>query len=124
MDSFFELFNHAHLSQNGYQLSETLIPYSPSEDPDQLRTFYNSTNVASVKKEIEHALLYDKSTQYRLSTDEGRAWVEVYVAYWRAVGEVLKASDAERNKLPVRSSTTKIHICGRRCWVVGTMTTC
>lgn len=104
MENFFRDFQDAIASINGYQLSDTLLPTSPSEDPDRLRRFYNSTNAANVKKDIQYCILYDKSSQFRLSTEEGKAWVDVYVAYWTAVGEILKADEAQRQNLAVRLS--------------------
>lgn len=101
MDTIFNPFRAAHLNYNGYQLSETLLPGTSSTQVDQLRVFYRSTNAANVKNDIRYNILYDSTTSLKLSTEEGNAWVEVYVAFWKAVGEILKAEDAERAKLKV-----------------------
>lgn len=101
MDTIFSPFRGAHLNYNGYQLSETLLPGTSSAQVDQLRAFYRSTNAANVKNDIRYNILYDSTTSLKLSTEEGNAWVEVYVAFWKAVGEILKAEDAERARLKV-----------------------
>ena len=102
MENFFRDFQDAVASSNGYQLSETLMPSPPPDDQDRLRRFYNSTNAANVKKDIQYCILYDKASQFRLPTEEGKAWVDVYVAYWSAVGEILKADEAQRQNISVR----------------------
>lgn len=106
MENFFRDFQDAVASNNGYQLSDTLLPSPLSEDLDRLRRFYDSTTAANVKKDIQYCILYDKSSQVRLSRDEGNAWVDVYAAYWSAVGEILKADDDQRQNLPVRRNSS------------------
>ncbi len=96
MDIVFNSFRDAHLTGKGYQLSETLIPVAPSNQPDRLYAFYRSTNTANVQKDIRYNVLYDSTTTLKLSTEEGNSWVEVYVAYWKAVGEILKNEEAGR----------------------------
>lgn len=80
---------------NGYELAETLVPGRSPEHLESLRAFCRSTNVVNVKKDIRYNVLYDSSTSLRLSTEEANAWVDVYVAYWHAIGDILKAEDAD-----------------------------
>lgn len=103
MESIFKNFREAHIAGNGYQLSDTLLPISPSEEPGRLRSFFNSTNAANVKGDIQYNVLYDRQSTLRLSTEEGKAWVDVYTAYWTAVGEIIKAEDAQKTNSPVRN---------------------
>jgi hypothetical protein len=102
MDTIFKAFREAHLAGSGYQLSDTLIPVASLQDPEHIRTFFRGTNAANVKTDIQYNILYDRSSSLRLSTEEGKAWVDVYVAYWTAVGEILKVEDARRTNVPVR----------------------
>ena len=97
MEAFFRSFNEATSSQSGYQLANTLLPTSQ----DQLRSFYRSTNAANVKKDIQYGLLYDKSSPFRLSKEKGNAWVDVYVAYWTAAGEIIRAEEAQKQHAQV-----------------------
>lgn len=101
MDIVFGLFRDAHLTGKGYQLSETLSPVAPANHPDRLYGFYLSTNAANVQKDIRYNVLYDSTTSLKLSTEEGNSWVEVYVAYWKAVGEILKNEEARRTNSQV-----------------------
>lgn len=95
MDAFFAMFFDAIITQNGHLLAETLLPTSPRHNREQLRRFYRSTNAANVKKDVQYQLLYNRSAKSKLVKDEGNAWVDVYVAYWNAVGEILRAEDAD-----------------------------
>lgn len=103
MESIFKTFREAHIAGNGYQLCDTLLPISPSEEPGRLRSFFNSTNAANVKSDIQYNVLYDRQSTLRLSTEEGKAWVDVYTGYWTAVGEIIKAEDAQKTNSPVRN---------------------
>ncbi|KFY29382.1 hypothetical protein V491_00057 [Pseudogymnoascus sp. VKM F-3775] len=96
MEAIFKNFREAHIAGNGYQLSDTLLPISPSEEPGRLRSFFNSTNAANIKSDIQYNVLYDRQSTLRLSTEEGKAWVDVYTAYWAATGEIIKAEDAQK----------------------------
>jgi hypothetical protein len=102
MESVFGNFRAAHIGGNGYQLSDTFLPISPLEEPRRLHDFYNSTNAANVKSDIQYNVLYDRQSTLRLSTEEGKAWVDVYTAYWTAAGEIIKAEDAQKINSPVR----------------------
>lgn len=101
MDSVFETFRKAQAEGNGYLLSETISPIAPSTNPDQLYSFYKSTNFASVKNDFKYRILYDNKNPFKLSSEEGNAWVDIYVAYWKAVGEILNAETANKKNLKV-----------------------
>ncbi|KFY52162.1 hypothetical protein V496_08622 [Pseudogymnoascus sp. VKM F-4515 (FW-2607)] len=101
MEAIFRNFREAHIGGNGYHLSDTLLPISPSGEPGRLRNFFNSTNAANVKGDIQYNVLYDRQSTLRLSTEEGKAWVDVYTAYWAAVGEIIKAEDAQKTNSPI-----------------------
>jgi hypothetical protein len=101
MDTVFSLFRDAHLNRNGYQLSDTLRPVAPYSQPDRLYAFHRSTNFANVKNDVRYNVLYDSTTSLKLSNAEGNVWVDVYVAYWKAIGEILKVEEAMRTNTQV-----------------------
>jgi len=101
MDSFFETFSSAFGRFNGYDLAATLSPLSPPSEPDRLYRFYRSTNIQSVSSDFKYRLLYDKSNPLRLGADEGNGWVEIYIAYWKAIGEILEAESAMKENRKV-----------------------
>ncbi|KAH6687795.1 COP9 signalosome complex subunit 12 [Plectosphaerella plurivora] len=93
MQSITEDFATAFASSNGWNLSITLSPVPPSADPDRLRLFWQSTNHYAAKQDIKHFLLEALSGRVRISNHDNKTviagWVEVYTAYWKAIGEML-----------------------------------
>lgn len=102
MDPIFEDFRKAYEEGNGYDLSMTLSPVDPDDQPNRLYKFFRSTNFAQVKKDLQYRILYDSATPFKLPAEEGNGWVEVYLAYWKAVGEVLNAENALKSNAKVR----------------------
>ena len=94
MDRIFSDFRQAQEYGSGSLLSTTLLPIATPTDPDRLRAFYGSTNKLKVGPDIRSQILNNPYAGYQLSKAEGEAWVDVYVAYWRALGEILLAEDA------------------------------
>ena len=103
MDPIFDDFRKAYEEGNGYDLSMTLSPVDPDDQPDRLYKFFRSTNFAQVKKDFQYRILYDSATPFKLPAEEGNGWVEVYLAYWKAVGEILNAENAPKSNAKVRS---------------------
>ena len=104
MDIVFDDFKKAYGEGNGYALSETLSPIPPLSDPNRLYSFFRSTNHASAKTDFKYQILYDSSMPFKLPTDEGNGWIEVYFAYWKVVGEVLNAETASRSDAKVKNA--------------------
>ncbi|EQL02787.1 COP9 signalosome complex subunit 12 [Ophiocordyceps sinensis CO18] len=104
MNVLFDDFAKAHAIQNGYMLAQTLSPVPPSGDPHRLREIWQSTNFHSAKGDIKHFIKAQTSYQKGrgLDHDEINGWVEVYVVYWKAVGEILSGENG-------KSSWTKVY---------------
>ncbi|CCU81506.1 unnamed protein product [Blumeria hordei] len=79
---------------NGYELSQTLSPVAPSHNVNRLQAIFQSTNFQHVEQDLRNQILQDRQVSFRMQKDEGEAWVSVYHAYWKAVGEILLAEKA------------------------------
>lgn len=103
MNTLFREFRQAYFLESGPRLSDTIIPLAPSGNPNRLRDFYNASDSFSVLSDIRSGLLAQANTDLRLSKAEGNAWVELYVAYWKAIGEILgvKSTDSKANLIRV-----------------------
>jgi hypothetical protein len=101
MDAIFNDFSAAYPAYNGYMLSKTLSPIAPPGEPNRLSAFFKSTNFNNAKTDFKYRLLYDKKNPLTLGAEEGNGWVELFFAYWKAVGEVLKAEEAVRTNSKV-----------------------
>lgn len=127
MNVLFDDFATAHAIQNGYMLAQTLSPVPPSGDPHRLREIWQSTNFHSAKGDIKHFIKAQTSYQKGrgLDHDEINGWVEVYVVYWKAVGEILSCENGKVSPAPEcrvmkgRFLTPKLSHRGPRCTSLG-----
>lgn len=94
METVFRDFKQAQLIGSGPLLSTTITPIAPPGDPDRLKTFYRGSNSLSIASDIRYGLLAHANTDVRFSKAEGTAWVDLYVAYWKAVGEILATEES------------------------------
>jgi len=98
MDAILDPFKQACKAGNGYALADTLTPIEPASDPERLLRFWQSTNYHSFERDIQTHIFYGNN----FSREEGKSWVEVYCAFWEAVGEILSIED----QIPRRSSVS------------------
>ena len=98
METLFKDFQLAHMVASGPLLASTLVPVPPPEDPSRLRRFYESSRPGSIASDLRSGLLAYTNINVRLSKSEGNAWVDVYVAFWKAVGEVVAVEQGSRNE--------------------------
>lgn len=89
MNALFDDIADAHRLRHGYILAQTLSPVPPPGEPNKLRQIWQSTNSHSVKGDMKHFLKASTGKKLKLSNDEVTGWVEVYTAYWHAIGEIL-----------------------------------
>lgn len=94
MATLFADFKRAHKIEAGPVLAATLTPIAPPQNLGLLRSFYSLSNPTDVSTDIRYYLLQDRATSVKLPKQEGKAWVEIFVALWKTVGEVLKIEDS------------------------------
>ena len=96
MDIVFRDFQQAHLIGSGPLLSTTIIPVAPPNDPRRLHNLFSTSSSFSIQQDIRFGILSHANTELRFSKPEGNAWVDVYVAYWKAIGELIATEDASK----------------------------
>lgn len=89
MERVIATFAQALEEQNGYQLAETISPIAPKTDSGRLYAIQRSCNAYSIQSDTRQSI-----SPLHLDKQETNAWVDVYVAYWKAVGEILVAEEA------------------------------
>jgi hypothetical protein len=89
MNELFEEFVAAYTSRNGYELAQTISPVPSSGQPHKLVSIFQSTNSHSVRGDIKHFIKHNAAIRKSLSQDEVSGWVDVYTAYWKALGEIV-----------------------------------
>lgn len=97
MDILFRTFREAQIRCSGPLLATTITPVAPADNPNQLRALYHGSSLFSIAADIRSGILAHSNTDVRFIKAEGNAWADLYVAYWKAIGELLD----------VESSTTK-----------------
>lgn len=89
MNELFVDFAKAHSSKNGYLLAQTLTPVPLPSQPHRLTRVWQSTNSHSVEGDVKHFIKTNITKKSGISNNEVNGWVEVFSAYWRALGEIL-----------------------------------
>lgn len=84
-------FKNAYLNGSGPELAAVLTPIAPPEDRNRLREFYQCSNAEYISKDLSYALFHGKSL--KLPKAEQAAWVDIFVVYWEAIGEILQCED-------------------------------
>lgn len=84
-------FRHAYINGSGPNLAAVLTPIATPNDPNRLRSFYQDVNAHHLTKDLASLLFHGKYP--KVPKPEQNAWVEIFAAYWEAVGEVLKVED-------------------------------
>lgn len=88
MTDLLTTYAQAYQSRSGYDLATTL---DPSRTP-QLTSYVSSSNAQSITTDVRYATVYNSSLG--LSKAEASAWLDVYVALWKAGREILAAEGA------------------------------
>ena len=83
-------FRHAFEDRNGHAVAATITPIAPQHDAGRLYAFWRSSSNISVQEDLLYQLLADD----QFSKEEAEAWTKVFIAYWKAVGELLAAEEA------------------------------
>ncbi|KAI5302127.1 COP9 signalosome (CSN) subunit, partial [Ascosphaera atra] len=94
MSELFLGFKSAYISGLGNALAETLNPAKSEAD---LHSIYSFTDSYNASEDIRYALLKDRTTGIKLPKAEGNAWVDVYVAFWKATGELVSVNERSRS---------------------------
>lgn len=103
MDELFESFAGAYTSGDGYALAQTFTPIAPSSNPRYLWQIRQSTNLHSAKSDIKRSLT--KNLPRGIGSDEIKGWVDVYEAYWKALGEITSGESGKVSRLHADVST-------------------
>ena len=103
MSSLFADFKQAQVVGSGSMLAATIVPVTPPQDPERLRSFYSSSESANVLSNVRYGLLQDRATGIKLPKQEGAAWVEIFAAFWKTVREILKIEES-----PQKGTWTKV----------------
>lgn len=94
MSILFLQFQQAYQRGLGPLLATTITPISPPEDENRLRNIYKSYDSRYTTSFIEESIITPNRDLF--SDTEGELWVELYLAYWKAIVEILDAEDSKK----------------------------
>ncbi|KAF7589844.1 COP9 signalosome (CSN) subunit [Aspergillus hancockii] len=103
MPSIFEDFAQGQRHGSGPRLAAALTPVDPAEYPDRLQSFYRFSNATRVSSDLRYSLF--QATGLKLPKQEQNAWIDIFSAYWTAVGEITKFTDSPSSASWVRVFT-------------------
>src|ERR1700712_2530922 len=92
MDAVLVVFREAYAEENGYKLAESITPVAPANDAGLLYGFFRSTSAYELQGDLKSGIVY--KSDIRIQKQEANAWVELYTAYWKAIGELLAVEEA------------------------------
>ena len=98
MASIFADFHEAQRVGSGHLLASCLAPVDTAQHPRRLQSFAQLSNHQTISADVRYHLLQDRAA-VKLPKAEGNAWVEIFVALWSAVKELL----ATEHSLPQAS---------------------
>jgi hypothetical protein len=98
MASIFADFHEAQRVGSGHLLASCLAPIDNPQNPRRLQSFAQLSNYQTISADVRYHLLQERSA-VKLPKAEGNAWVEIFVALWSAVKELL----ATEHSLPQAS---------------------
>ncbi|KXX82925.1 Protein CSN12 [Madurella mycetomatis] len=97
---FFHEFAAAWSDNDGYRLARTL---SPGVSTEKLMKIWRSQNAHDIKGTLGRGLKNSPAGLKRPTNQEVQGWVEVYIAYWRAAGDILAARELSGDNKSVQS---------------------
>ncbi|KAL4949924.1 hypothetical protein BDW69DRAFT_173315 [Aspergillus filifer] len=102
MDSILGELEAGHRLGSGPRLAAALTPIDTPQDPRRLVTFYNFSNAAQISASLRYYI--SNIGGPRIPKQELNSWIDIFSAYWRAVGEIVKFDEA-----PSRASWVRVY---------------
>ncbi|KAM0108866.1 COP9 signalosome (CSN) subunit [Aspergillus fumigatus] len=88
MASVFTDFKEGQQNGSGPRLAAALTPIATSQSPDRLLSFYNFSDSDHISADLRYSLF--QANGVKLPKQEQNGWVDIFAAYWKAVGEIVK----------------------------------
>jgi COP9 signalosome complex subunit 12 len=94
MAQVFADFHEAQRIGSGHLLASCLVPLDTSPDSRRLRSFAQISNYSTISADIRYHLFHSPEASYRPSKNETNAWIDIFVALWTTVKELLAIEDS------------------------------
>ncbi|KAI1771181.1 PCI domain-containing protein [Hypoxylon cercidicola] len=107
MDALIQEFRPAFVDLNGDRLAETFSP-DVQANAAKLQAIWGRGNLRDVTADLDF-LFYSDPSRPRMSQQETTGWVEMYLSYWKAVGEILAVHGLRNDAKTSNSSWTTVY---------------
>lgn len=91
MEAALAPFQEAYATGLAQPVAEFLSPIPPAHNPGRLYDLFRASNENKIEGDVRNVLTYNKRT--RMSPKETEAWIDIIVAYWRAVRQIILADE-------------------------------
>ena len=98
MDALAKAFCVGHIKGSGNILADTLSPEDAPNNPQRLYSIWNSANASDARAVIGRKLRANQPPM-GIPSDEMQGWIDLYYAYWKAVGEILSVEQGAKSKV-------------------------
>lgn len=92
MDTILGIFRESYAEESGYKLAESITPVAPANDAGLLYEFYRSSSIYELPGDLKAGIIYQNDV--RIQKQEANGWIELYSAYWKAIGELLAVEES------------------------------
>lgn len=93
MAQLFSDFHEAQRIGSGHLLASCLVPVDTSQGSRRVRSFAQLSNYSTISADVRYHLFQASSTSYRPPKAEANTWVDIFVALWTTVKELLALED-------------------------------
>ncbi|KAI1101062.1 PCI domain-containing protein [Jackrogersella minutella] len=107
MDSLVKDFRTAFAGMKGDQLAETLRPDFHTSS-HKLLAIWGRGSLRETTSDLNF-LFYSDPARLRLSQEETTGWFEIYLTYWKAVGEIIAVEGSRKDGKSSNASWTKVY---------------
>ncbi|KAK6378998.1 COP9 signalosome (CSN) subunit [Exophiala oligosperma] len=107
MGSVFADFHNAQRVGDGRLLAACLAPIDTDHDPRRLQSFAQLSNYQTISADVRYHLVQDRNA-VKLPKAEANAWVDIFVALWKCVRELVTIRAASGTGTGTGGDWTKV----------------
>lgn len=85
------VFQEGFMEENGYKVAAAITPVAPPTEPGRLYEFHGNYSSFTINNELRYKIIYNNKLGFTKA--ESSAWTETFVAYWKALGQLLPAEE-------------------------------
>ena len=97
MAQIFADFHEAQCIGSGHLLASCLVPVDTAQNSRRVHSFAQLSNYSAISADVRYHLFQSSAASYRPSKKEANVWVDIFVALWTTVKELLAFEDSPQS---------------------------